>query len=69
MLILMNALGVDIIIYNPPGHVDMENFIQDNLFDAHWLEDVVFDMEYKEPSFLKRGLFGGFLKSRKGDNG
>lgn len=67
MLLLMNALGVDVILYNPPGHVDMETFTKDTLFDVHWLEDVVFDMEYKEPSFLKRGIFSGFLKNRKGE--
>lgn len=67
MLLLMNTLGIDIIIYNPAGHVDMETFTKDTLFDVHWLEDVVFDMEYKEPSFLKRGIFSGFLKNRKGE--
>lgn len=67
MLLLMNTLGVDIIIYNPAGHVDMETFTKDTLFDVHWLEDMVFNMEYKEPSFLKRGIFSGFLKNRKGE--
>lgn len=67
MLLLMNTIGVDIIIYNPAGHVDMETFTKETLFDTHWLEDVVFDMEYKEPSFLKRGIFSGFLKNRKGE--
>ncbi|HEO8421228.1 YceG family protein [Niallia sp. FSL W8-0635] len=67
MLLLMNTIGVDIIIYNPAGHVDMETFTKKTLFDIHWLEDVVFDMEYKEPSFLKRGIFSGFLKNRKGE--
>lgn len=67
MLLLMNTIGVDIIIYNPAGHVDMETFTKETLFDIHWLEDVVFDMEYKEPSFLKRGIFSGFLKNRKGE--
>jgi len=67
LLLLMNTLGVDIIIYNPAGHVDMENYTKDTLFDVHWLEDMVFDMEYKEPSFLKRGIFSGFLKNRKGE--
>jgi hypothetical protein len=67
LLQVMNQFGIDIIIYNPLGHNDIENYLDANLFDTHWLDEVVFDLEYKEPSILKKGLFQGILKSLKGD--
>lgn len=67
MLLLLNQFGLDLIIYNPPGHNDIENFIADGLFDAHWLEDIVFEQEFKEPSIIKKGLLQGIFKSLKGD--
>ncbi|MFP9126585.1 YceG family protein [Niallia sp. BSM11] len=67
ILLLLNSFGVDIIVYNPPGHSDMETFIQEGSYDAHWLEDVVFDMEYKEESFFKKMILNGFKKNRRGD--
>lgn len=54
LLLLLNQFGVDIIVYNPQGHNDLENFIDDKMFDTHWLEEVVFELEYKEPSFLRK---------------
>ena len=27
------------------------------LFDTHWLEDLVFDQEYKEPSPFEKSIF------------
>ncbi|MDF2904038.1 MAG: hypothetical protein K0S25_1676, partial [Bacillus sp. (in: firmicutes)] len=36
----------------------------------HWLEDVVFDQEFKETSFLKKNpknLLNGILRNLKGD--
>lgn len=62
ILLLLNMFGVDIILYNPPGHNDMENFIKEGIFDSHWLEDVVFDLEYKEKSFLFKMIRNGFKK-------
>ncbi|MCM3704871.1 MULTISPECIES: YceG family protein [Cytobacillus] len=67
LLLLLNQFGIDIVLYNPPGHNDIENFIEDDLYDVHWLEDVVFEQEFKEPSFLKKVLFQGLLKNLKGD--
>lgn len=66
LLLLLNQFGIDIILYNPPGHNDIENFIEEYLYDTHWLEDVVFDLEYKEPSIMKR-LFRQGLKNLRGD--
>ena len=67
LLLLLNQFGLDIVLYNPPGHNDIENFIEEDLYDVHWLEDVVFEQEFKEPSFLKKVLFQGILKNLKGD--
>jgi hypothetical protein len=67
LILLLNQFGIDIIVYNPPGHNDIENFLQESLFDTHWLEDVVFDLEYKEPFKLKSKFFQGILKNLRGD--
>lgn len=67
LILLLNQFGIDIIIYNPPGHNDIENYLDDDLFDTHWLEDVVFDLEFKEPSKLKKMIFQGILKNLRGD--
>lgn len=67
LLLLLNQIGVDLVIYNPPGHNDIENFIGASAFDAHWLEDVMFEQEFKEPSIIKKVLFQGILKNLRGD--
>ncbi|MBM7702486.1 YceG family protein [Metabacillus iocasae] len=54
LLLLLNEFGMDIIVYNPPGHNDLEQYIDSSCFDTHWLDDMVFNQEYKEPSLLKR---------------
>ena len=42
--------------------------LDERLFDTHWLEDVVFDLEFKEPSLLKKVLFHrNFIKNLRGD--
>lgn len=67
LLLLLNYFGIDIIIYNPPGHNDIENYLDGELFDTHWLDEVIFDLEFKEPSILKKVLFQGILKNFKGE--
>ncbi|MED4226770.1 YceG family protein [Neobacillus cucumis] len=67
LLLLLNHFGIDLILYNPPGHNDIENFVDERLFDKHWLDEVVFDLEFKEPSLFKRGLIQGILKNLRGD--
>lgn len=67
LLLLLNQFGVDLVIYNPPGHNDIENFIEGSAFDSHWLEDVVFEQEFKEPSIIKKVIFQGILKNLRGD--
>jgi hypothetical protein len=67
LILLLNQFGIDIIVYNPPGHNDIENFLHDSLYDTHWLDDVVFDLEYKEPFKLKKKFFQGIIKNLRGD--
>ncbi|WP_282155610.1 YceG family protein [Cytobacillus gottheilii] len=62
LLLLLNQFGIDVVIYNPPGHNDIENFIDESLYDVHWLEDVVFDQEFKEPSIIKSTISKLFKK-------
>ncbi|WP_251552363.1 YceG family protein [Neobacillus muris] len=69
LMLLLNQFGIDIILYNPTGHNDVETFLAPGIFDIHWLEDVVFDLAYKEPSnsIFKKGIFQGILKNLRGD--
>lgn len=53
-LLFLNEIGVDIILYNPPGHQDIEHYIEESQYDVHWLEDMVFEQEYKEPSLVRK---------------
>lgn len=62
-LLFFNELGVDIAVYNPPGHNCIEQFIESNVFDTHWLEEMSFELDFKEPSFVRR-IFQS-LKSHK----
>ncbi len=67
ILLLLNQFGFDIILYNPPGQNDIENYVDDKLFDTHWLDDLVFEQEYKEPSPLRKFTLSGFLKNLRGE--
>ncbi|MET3696025.1 YceG-like Ter operon protein [Bacillus oleivorans] len=67
ILLLLNQFGVDIVLYNPPGHNDLENYMDPDKFDTHWLDDMVFNLEFKEPSIIKKIFSQGFLKNLRGD--
>lgn len=54
MLLLMNEFGLDIVICNPPGHNDIENFVDEKHYDSHWLEEMSFNEVYQEPSKFKK---------------
>lgn len=49
LLLFLNEFGIDIIHYNPAGHNDIENYIDEDYYDIHWLEDVVFEQEFQNP--------------------
>lgn len=65
-LLLLNQIGADIVIYNPGGLNDIENYIDESLYDIHWLENVVDEQEYKEPSFFKKLYYQEIFKIKKG---
>ncbi|HJF31040.1 MAG TPA: YceG family protein [Sporosarcina psychrophila] len=60
LLLLLNEFGLDIILYNPPGHNDLEHFIEKDYFDHHLLEDMVFDLPYQEHK-KDLSIVSGFL--------
>lgn len=66
LLLLLNQFGFDIIIFHPAGQSDIENYMEGWLFDTHWLDDVVFEQEYKEPSFLRKFTWRELLKGWRG---
>jgi hypothetical protein len=67
LLLLLNQFGFDLILYNPPGQNDIENYLNDKLYDTHWLEDLVFEQEYREPSPLRKFTISGFWKNLRGE--
>ncbi|MBU3182085.1 YceG family protein [Clostridium psychrophilum] len=61
MLTFMNSMGIDIIIYNPSGYNDIENFIYPERYDTHRLEDVSFKLQFKKYTGRKKGFFGNLF--------
>ncbi|MGH4051458.1 MAG: YceG family protein [Clostridium sp.] len=63
MLAFMNSMGLDIIIYNPSGYNDIENYIYHEQYDIHRLENVSFKLHFKKYAEKRKGffenLFGG----------
>ncbi|TKD68267.1 YceG family protein [Pseudalkalibacillus hwajinpoensis] len=54
VLNLLNEFGLDIILYNPPGHQCIERYIDSSHFDIHWLEEMAFRQDFKEPSVFRK---------------
>ena len=57
MLAFMNSIGIDIIIYNPSGYNDIENFIYPQQYDIHRLENMSFKLHFKKYIEKKKGFF------------
>jgi hypothetical protein len=62
LILLLNELAFDIVLFTPTGHNDLEVYIDEKHYDVHWLEEVAFGQEFseKDPSFIQRifkGLF------------
>lgn len=53
-LMFMNSMGVDIIIFNPAGTNDIENFINESYFDLHRLQFIKENLKYKKNNFFVR---------------
>jgi len=61
MLSFMNSMGMDIIIYNPSGYNDIENYIYTEQYDIHRLENVSFKLHFKKYVERKKGFFGNLF--------
>lgn len=57
-LAFVNVLGFDIVIYSPTGYIDIEKYLQDNIFTQYTLSTMNNVIEYKKPSKRGRGFFG-----------
>ncbi|WP_026694415.1 YceG family protein [Peribacillus kribbensis] len=56
LLLLLNEIGIDIVILNPTGQNDIEMYIDEEFYDTHWLDEVSFEQELREPSIIKKFL-------------
>ena len=63
MLSFMNSMGIDIIIYNPSGYNDIENFIFPEQYDIHRLENVSFKLHFKKHVEKKKGFFENLFRN------
>lgn len=61
ILLLLNELGVDIVIYNPGGTPDLENYIDEDIFDNHWLDEMVLGQEFNKKDLSLSKLFKRLL--------
>lgn len=53
LLAFLNRFGFDLVFYNPTGKLDLEKHLQEDMFDVHRLEHMVFDLHYEEPKQQK----------------
>jgi hypothetical protein len=51
---LIHTFGLDVIIINPQGHQDIEQWIDPEAIDTHWLDERSFNEPYREPSVVKK---------------
>ncbi len=56
ILMFMNSMGVDVVIYNPSGKSDIENFIKNDFYDTHVLELLGTKVPFRKSGFFK-GIF------------
>ncbi|RAS82915.1 YceG family protein [Priestia endophytica] len=56
LLLLLNEFGFDLFLYNPQGHNDLELYLNSECFDTHWLDEMVFGQDFKQPSIFRKVL-------------
>lgn len=56
ILMFMNSMGVDVVIFNPAGTSDIENFVKAGFFDSHTLDNTGSRVPYRKGGFF-RGVF------------
>ncbi len=54
LLAFLNRFGMDIVFYNPTGQLDLEKHLQEDSYDVHRLEHMLFDLHYEEPKQQKK---------------
>ncbi|WP_086350936.1 YceG family protein [Candidatus Enterococcus clewellii] len=55
LLLLLNELGFDVVLYNPTGQNDLELYIDSSRFDSHWLEEVNFEETFQTSGMAAKG--------------
>lgn len=53
-LMFMNSMGVDIIIFNPGGASDIENYVKEEYYDIHRLEETHPNLPYRKNTIFYR---------------
>lgn len=57
LIYFFSSVGMDVIVYNPAGHNDIEIFLENAMFTTHHLEEVAFNLPIKSFS-----VFGKYIK-------
>jgi hypothetical protein len=61
LLVLLNEMGLDVIIYNPTGQNDIEFYLDSSFLDDHWLEEVSFDEDFNAHLYPSGSLLKKFI--------
>jgi hypothetical protein len=61
LLLLVNELGFDVILYNPSGQNDLELYINSDKIDSHWLSEINFNEDFQEDN---TSTFFNFLRRK-----
>ncbi|MGX7418122.1 YceG family protein [Carnobacterium gallinarum] len=65
LLLILNEIGFDIVIYNPTGQNDIELYIEASKFDSHWLDEVSFNETFQtsaKGTTALKSIFNKFVK-------
>ena len=57
LIYFFSSVGMDVVVYNPAGHNDIEIYIDEAMFNCHHLEEVAFKLPFKSIS-----VFGKYIK-------
>lgn len=57
LIYFLKSVGMDIIVFNPAGHNDVEIYLDENVYQKHFLEEVAFNLPFKSLA-----LFGRYIK-------
>ncbi|TKG92294.1 hypothetical protein EYV94_18780 [Puteibacter caeruleilacunae] len=57
LISFLSSVGMDVVVYNPAGHNDIEIYIEESMFNRHHLEEIAFNLPFK--SFA---VFGKYIK-------